>query len=356
MRLWISLTPFWLHRVRGKNVRQCGRVRVFEAKYAFSKELTSMLQEGLKGATTESDFPISQKELDKDFHGEGVRIVDSYFDVVEGKLTGEYRIEFENAALFFQVPGMRNRFLFYAEGDQLILKSIPKGGIPQNASQNPLPLQTDSAGDADFSGQMEDFQEGMKAMEGALQESMKAFFHGLKISVLVELPNEILDSNATHVKGHKASWIVDENTIFESSAGKPLDDHLWVSCSLKGLSFRPTMEQAAKGLTANHQQEYERVKSPPKASSPQIDVEPDNSKTSLALASQLSLPDRQKNTEPQSPETLTQGGRSLIVLKNGRRIKVDGYYKEGNMLTLRRYGGTISLPISSIDEVQTKSY
>ncbi len=58
----------------------------------------------------------------------------------------------------------------------------------------------------------------------------------------------------------------------------------------------------------------------------------------------------------QSLNTLTAGGKSTVLLKNGNYIQVDGYYREADMLTFMKYGGTFSLPISAIKEVEKEEY
>jgi hypothetical protein len=181
---------------------------------------------------------------------------------------------------------------------------------------------------------MEGLAEGMKGMQEAMQESMKAMFKGLKIDITVELPNDVLDSNATRVKGRVARWTIDESTFSNMEKMQALGDTLWARCSLEGLGFTPAADesvlQAALPQSQGETLQAQPVQNPP---------------TSF----------QRPAPEPivQPPELVELGGRSVIILKNGNELNVQGYYKEGDMLTLRRYGGTISLPVSSIEGVKT---
>lgn len=319
----------------------------YEAKYAFSEELTSMLQSGMQEAEIESDLPASQEELQKNFKGEGVKIVSSSFEIVDGRLTCEYRIEFQNATAFFHVSAMRKRFRFYQTQDRLVLESINQNEPAPSAGQPSPKVQPVTQEEASQD------MEGMDAaMQAAMAESMKTLMKGLKISIMVELPNEILDSNATVVEGRKANWTLDEEALLASAQSNPFGDHLWASCGLDGLSFQPPHDKTIVPASENPQKDVEpaEIQQPEDSLQSEIEVEP--SEHLASESSLVSLPIEDASLDSQSSETVTSGGSSLIVLANGRQMKVDGYYKEGDMLTLRKHGGTFSIPISSVKAVQ----
>lgn len=306
----------------------------YEAKFVLSKEFTSMLQSDLKRDTLKSDLPMSMEQLERTFQGEGIKIVNSSFDIVKERLVCNYRIAFQNATVFFAVPGMSNRLRFYQQGDRLVLKSLTQSNVKPGGAQFPGSAGTGFPGGTAATAEDQEISKQMEEMQAALQESMKAFLKGLKISISLELPNKILDSNATHVQGRLARWVIDENTLANMGKGMSLPDSLWASCSLEALTFRPPTEKAVLKALAP---QPVRVASP----APEAPPKP------VALK-----PKREGPPAGQLPDSLAKGGRSLITLKNGNIMKVDGFRKEGDMLSLRKYGGTISLPISSIETVR----
>jgi|GEM_PF-2945691 hypothetical protein len=300
----------------------------YESRQVLSKELTSMIQKGLQGPSSKSDFITSLRELERNFQGPGVKIVRSSFDVVEERFVGEYCIEFSDASAFFQAPGMRKRFLFYKEGDQLVLTSVLKKGMQGGASAPPTRVQASSPGEE---GQEVD----MKEMQSALRESMRAFFKDFRISLTVELPTEILDTNATEVMGNRAVWTIDEKTFEDMEKMTALGDRFWVRCSLKGLEFVPPEKGAL-----------------PMAALPAPRRQAGFAKPSPSSASpRPSPPPREVILDPKEA---VRGGKCVVVLKNGNQIRASSFYREGDKLILRMMGGSISIPISNIDSIRTR--
>lgn len=310
----------------------------YETKQVLSKELTSMMRMDKKGVTTKSNLPMSKEELKRDFQGKGVKIKSSSFDVVDGKMTSKYHIEFKSVTEFFSIPAMRKRFLFYREGNNLVLKSVPKPNMKPGAKQLSSPLQSISSSGTMVVPRMSKGPDMNKAMEAMLKESMKKFFHGFNVAITVELPNKILESNATDSKGRLAKWKINEKMFTDLEKMKSIGDHLWVKCSLKGLSFSPPKEKDILPVS-DSQTAY-----------------PSSQHSPGSIAG-----GQKKEAQPGSPESpslsnIKSGGKSTIILTNGNHIQVDGYYKEGDMLTCMKYGGTFSLPISIIQEVTKQQY
>jgi hypothetical protein len=310
----------------------------YKVKQVLSTELTSMMQMGMKGGSTKSDLPLSQKELEQSFQGEGVKIKSSSFKIKDGRLKGEYRIDFKNVKAFFNVPAMHKRFRFYKKGNRLVLKSIPKSNIKPDARQFSPPLKRTSSSESMAIPQMNQLSDQNKDMEAALQESMKKMLSGFKVAISVELPNKIMNSNATQRKGRLAKWTFDEKMFADLEKMKSLDDSLWVECSLKGLSFIPPKEEDILPVKGS-QLKKNAFPSPHSAS---------------AEAPQPAA--KLNPVTPKSSPPDISGGRSIIDLKNGNSIEVDGYYKEGDMYTFIKHGGTFSLPKSIVKSVRTPDY
>lgn len=312
----------------------------YETKQVLSKELTSMMKMGEKGVTTKSDQPMSQEELERAFRGNGVKIKSSSFDVVDGRMISKYLIEFRSVTEFFNIPSMRKKYRFYRQGKNLVLMTVPDSNMNPGAKLFPPPQQSISSSESMVVPKMSKGPDVNKEMEAMLMESMKKFLHGLKVAIVVELPNKILESNATDAKGRIARWDIDEKMFTDTKKMKSFGDHIWVKCSLKGLGFSPPKEEDILPV------------SDPKAKKRAFP----SSTSSGSMAKGKTQESPSGSPKYPSPNILKSGGKSTIILTNGNYIQVDGYYQEGDMLTCMKYGGTFSLPISIIQEVKKQEF
>ncbi len=307
----------------------------YETKQVLSKELTSMMKMGEKGVTTKSDLPMSKEELERDFQGKGVKIKSSFFDVVDGRMISKYRIEFRSVTEFFNIPSMRKKYRFYRQGNNLVLMTVPDSKMNPGAKLFSPPQQSISSSESMAVPKMSKGPDVNKEMEAMLMESMKKFLHGLKVTIVVELPNKILESNATDTKGRIARWDIDEKMFTDTKKMKSFGDQLRVKCSLKGLGFSPPKEEDIL---------------------PVSDPQAKKSAFPSSTSSDSMAEGKTQEAPSPSPSTFKSGGKSTIILTNGNYIQVDGYYQEGDMLTCMKYGGTFSLPISIIQEVKKQEF
>ena len=320
---------------------------LYESRQVFSEQLTTMLQSGMgAGGPSSMNLPSSKEELEQAFRGKGVRIVDSSFKIKDKRLTGEFRVEFDNAVEFFNTQGMQKRFQFFKSGNELHLRSVKDPGM---SSKELSP-------DRPEGGKVED------AMEKAMKEAMKEFLKDFKVDITINMPDNISESNAMKVKGRSAHWIIDEKTLLNPGTAMVLSDQLWARCSADGLGFIPlnesdypddklvadyTSDSKSEGTEAGTKEIAEEKGAGEDAAGESRAGEDETTENASSLQ-----PPKKEGPAKKSPEEVTIGGKSFIYLKNGARFQVDRYYRKGDTLTYTKFGGTVSINISDIQAVQ----
>jgi hypothetical protein len=295
----------------------------YEQRLTLSKEFSSIIQRKSQNARQSFKFPVNEQQLRNQFLGEGIKITKASFGMEDGQWVSNFRIEFKDAAKFFQLPHVAKRFIFYKEDGNLIFMSLlnpPNGRPPEN------PGSSDGTQKATFQFS----QETQGLMKEEFLKSMGKLLKGFKVSFKITLPNKIISTNAMRSSGRSATWIIDERAIRQKERLFSDEEFFWALCSVDGLKFTPPDESKIQRFF---------VHEPPEGAV----------KEAVSSANREGSPHPRRS--PQKSLDLQRGGRCEIILKNGNRFNADSYSRNGEMLSVRRFGGTYSIPISSVKEI-----